>query len=187
MFCLPETPRYHLMKSRVEKAKETFRRMLGDQATEELVEEQVELVLNSLSETGQQQQLPDVWQPKYRRQLIVGAGLQALQQLCGINTVMYYSGIILQRAGFKSHQSAITFAILIAATNAVFTGVSLITIDRFGRRQLLLATLAGLSVGLFCLGLSFQMSNTSWLALFSLMIYVAFFATGIGTCFVIAM
>lgn len=62
--------------------------------------------------------------PSVRKALLVGCILQFLQQCAGINTVMYYSGIILQNAGFNQ-KMAIWLTSVVAFTNFVFSGIGL--------------------------------------------------------------
>ncbi|PSC72382.1 putative inositol transporter 2 [Micractinium conductrix] len=75
------------------------------------------------------------------RQLHVGVGLQVLQQVAGINTVMYYTPAILQLAGVEK-QAALLLSLLPAAANAAGTLVGMHAIDRHGRRRLLLTSIA---------------------------------------------
>ncbi|GAB4816004.1 hypothetical protein N2152v2_003050 [Parachlorella kessleri] len=94
------------------------------------------------------------------RQLHIGVGLQVLQQLCGINTVMYYTPAILELAGFHNKQTALLWALLPAGVNALGTVVGMFCIDRQGaevavrRRTLCLMAFfsaAGTGVGMFCI------------------------------------
>ena len=59
--------------------------------------------------------------PLARAQLHVGATLQIIQQLCGINTVMYFTPVILQMAGYADRQQALLWACLPAGCNALGT------------------------------------------------------------------
>lgn len=59
--------------------------------------------------------------PLARAQLHIGVALQALQQLCGINTVMYFTPVILQMAGYADRQQALLWACLPAGCNALGT------------------------------------------------------------------
>lgn len=101
----------------------------------------------------------DVWRelqtPSVVRALTLGCVLQALQQLCGINTVMYYGATIIQMAGFADASTAIWLAALVSFSNFVFTFVGIYLVDRVGRRVLTLASLAGVVVSLVALGASF--------------------------------
>lgn len=132
---------------------------------------------------------------EYRRLIMITSGLQALQQLSGINTVMYYSAFILRMAGFPSKASSILFSTLIGLSNALGSLVSMYTINRYRRRPLLLVTLVGVFVGLLNLALTFgkrdpngevaapkpgQISKSSYLALSSVIIYVIFYSLGLG-------
>ena len=134
-----------------------------------------------------------------RRALIVACGLQAAQQLSGFNLLMcvavrhrirssrrYYSARFLRAAGFS--QPAIA-ALPISVVNFAFTIVSLRLIDRVGRRPLLLRSLSGMVVGHVLIGLAFifvpraqtdSAGAGAWLALLAMVIFCAFYATGLG-------
>uniref|UniRef100_A0A0L8HGE7 Major facilitator superfamily (MFS) profile domain-containing protein n=1 Tax=Octopus bimaculoides TaxID=37653 RepID=A0A0L8HGE7_OCTBM len=92
------------------------------------------------------------------RALIVGCGLQLFQQLCGINTVMYYSASIIKMAGIRDESKAIWYASLTAAVNFLAGFSGLWMIERFGRRKLAMGSLAGVFVSLSILAIGFQLS-----------------------------
>lgn len=88
------------------------------------------------------------WQDKaVRRALLVGCVLQFIQQVAGINTVMYYSATILQTAGFPDNE-AIWLAAAVAFTNFAFTLLELYLVERTGRRRLTLGSLGGVVAAL---------------------------------------
>lgn len=101
----------------------------------------------------------NVWQeirsPSVVRALTLGCFLQALQQLCGINTVMYYGATIIQMAGFTDTSTAIWLSAVVSFSNFLFTFVGIYLVDRAGRRLLTLASLAGVVLSLLALGASF--------------------------------
>lgn len=68
---------------------------------------------------------------------------------------MYYAATILQMAGFRSNEGATSVAIIVAATNMVFTAVAITVIDKVGRRKMLLFTMIGMIAGLIALGATF--------------------------------
>jgi MFS transporter, SP family, arabinose:H+ symporter len=91
-----------------------------------------------------------------RRILLVGIALAVLQQWCGINVIFNYAQEIFAAAGYQI--SDILFNIVITGTvNVVFTFVAFVTIDRFGRRFLLLTGLTGLVVIYALLGLLYRL------------------------------
>ncbi|KAI8056162.1 major facilitator superfamily domain-containing protein [Syncephalis plumigaleata] len=97
----------------------------------------------------------DLLRPQYRRSLLVACGLQAFQQLSGFNTAMYYSASILRMSGFRDKQSAVTFSILVVATNMFMTLVAIRYVDRVGRRRILLYTIMAMALGLLLMGMAF--------------------------------
>eukprot|EP01095_Lingulamoeba_sp_RSL-Kostka_P000895 TRINITY_DN11191_c0_g1_i1.p1 TRINITY_DN11191_c0_g1~~TRINITY_DN11191_c0_g1_i1.p1 ORF type:complete len:329 (+),score=84.79 TRINITY_DN11191_c0_g1_i1:1084-2070(+) len=123
-----------------------------------------------------------------RHALIIGVMMQIFQQICGINTVMYYSSTILVKAGFGTEDDpadAIYGSIPIGFTNMIMSVVAVLLIDRAGRRPLLMFSLTGVMFSLSALAISFivQDSNTTvggWMALISLVMYLVFFAPGMG-------
>lgn len=89
------------------------------------------------------------------RALTLGCFLQALQQFCGINTVMYYGATIIQMAGFTDPSTAIWLSAVVSFSNFIFTFVGIYLVDRSGRRMLTLASLIGVILSLVALGASF--------------------------------
>jgi SP family myo-inositol transporter-like MFS transporter 13 len=73
--------------------------------------------------------------PALRRALCLGGTLQVVQQLSGINTVMYYSATIIVMAGVKDRSTAILIAAAVSLVNFVFTFVGVFLVDRLGRRK----------------------------------------------------
>ena len=125
--------------------------------------------------------------PTLRIPLIIGIGLAALQQATGINTVIYYAPTIFQFAGLGSAAASIFATIGVGVVNVLATLVALWLIDRVGRRPLLLVGEAGMMVSLIVLGIGFlwrgEGEMTGWITAGGLMIYVGFFAIGLGPVF----
>jgi SP family galactose:H+ symporter-like MFS transporter len=119
--------------------------------------------------------------------MIVGLGLAVFQQITGINTVIYYSPTIFKFAGIDGSGPAILAGAALAGVMWVFHVLAIFLIDRVGRRPLLLIGVAGQIVGLAILGAAFQFPQLaaikSYVAIGSLVIYVACFAFGLGPIF----
>jgi len=126
----------------------------------------------------------DIFAPRFRNALVIGMGLAAFQQITGINTITYYTPIILQMAGFHRASTAILATMLVGGVNLIFTILSLFLLDRVGRRPLLLGGIALMTVSLTALGYFFGGSHVSRaLILTSVLIYLASFAVGLGPIF----
>eukprot|EP00048_Salpingoeca_helianthica_P008950 m.128582 g.128582 ORF g.128582 m.128582 type:complete len:542 (+) comp14733_c0_seq4:122-1747(+) len=156
---LPESPRWLVEHGRYEQARAALRYVRHESVVEP------ELAQIQKSFAGQEQssfRWSDLQRlPHLRRALVVGIGLQAFQQLCGINTVMYYSATILKQAGIASTSSAIWLSAMVASCNFAFTLVGLALVERMGRRSLLLISATGVLFSLCLLGTSFLLSRAA--------------------------
>ena len=183
MIFLPESPRWLVKQGETGRARGILQKIRGTREFEtELAE-----IESSLKLTTEQGRLSDLLQPSLRAALIVGLGLAVFQQVTGINTVIYYAPIILQSAGIPTASGAILATAGIGLVNVLMTVVSMWLIDRVGRRPLLLVGIAGMVVTLSILAVSFRASAgtgaLSWLAVISIMLYVASFAISLGPIF----
>ena len=128
--------------------------------------------------------MSDLLRPGVRPILTIGLALALAQQFIGVNTVIYYAPTILQFTGTDAG-GAVGRTVFVGITNVVFTIVAVLLIDRVGRRRLLLTGTAICIVSLTTLGLFFAIGwlqdNVGWLALASLMTYIAGFADRPGT------
>ena len=91
-----------------------------------------------------------------RRALYAGIAVQVAQQFVGINTVMYYSPTIVQFAGIASNSTALALSLVTSGLNAIGSIVSMVFIDRFGRRKLMLVSMIGIIVCLVVLSATFN-------------------------------
>ena len=91
--------------------------------------------------------------PAHRRAIVASASLAALQQLCGINVVVYFAPTILRRLGF-SPAAAILYAACVGAVQIACGGLVSRVIDRVGRRVVSLRGIVGMAFGLACLSAS---------------------------------
>ena len=99
--------------------------------------------------------IKDLW--AVRRQLSLGVGLLMLQQLIGINTIMYYSVSILVQARVGTVQQSIWLAVPVAASQLVGCLIGGALIDRVGRRVLALFSLTGAALSLALEGGAFYL------------------------------
>jgi MFS transporter, SP family, galactose:H+ symporter len=181
MFFLPETPRWLIRSGRRELARGVLIRIRDSSD----VDPEISEIEASLAQQVQSGSWSDLFHRHVRPALVVGLGLAVFQQITGINTVIYYAPKILQAAGFASASGAILATAGVGVVNFGMTIVAMLLVDRIGRRPLLLVGIAGMIVTLAVLALSFHstFANLEWIAVISLMGYVASFAIGLGPIF----
>lgn len=150
---LPESPRYLISKGRQEEAWRVLRQIRGTDDVQTEVDHIEAEILHAKEQTV------NIWDALCSRAVLralgLGCFLQALQQLCGINTVMYYGATIIQLAGFTKPATAIYLSALVSFSNFIFTFVGIYLVDRKGRRMLTLGSLIGIILSLTALGASF--------------------------------
>ncbi|ADZ09543.1 sugar transporter [Methanobacterium lacus] len=182
MFFMPPSPRWLISKGFESKAVAVLKKIRGiDNVDKEVNEIEQTLLLENEGKWS------DLLEPKIRSALIIGIGLAAFQQLTGINTVIYYAPTILEFAGLQTATVTIFATVGIGVVNVLLTVVSILLIDRLGRRPLLLAGITGMIVSLGIMGLAFIIpgltSSLGWLAVICLMLYVGSFAISLGPIF----
>ncbi|HVU45726.1 MAG TPA: sugar porter family MFS transporter, partial [Terracidiphilus sp.] len=149
---VPESPRWLATKGRTQQALEVLSR-LGGRSYAERVLAEFAVVSQSQAEQGLWSELK---LKSFRRILLLGVLLAVLQQWCGINVIFNYAQEIFAAAGYQV--SDILFNIVVTgAVNVIFTFVAFFTIDRLGRRFLLLAGLSGLVCIYSVLGLLYRL------------------------------
>ncbi|MBN1997936.1 sugar porter family MFS transporter [candidate division KSB1 bacterium] len=170
---VPESPRWLIKKERDGEALAVLTKV----NTKEIAQKEVRDIRETIKlESGSMLELV---KPGFRIALIIGMALAVFQQITGINTVLYYAPRIFENAGFE-RVSALLQAVLVGLVNLVFTLVAIFTIDRVGRKPLLLVASVGMGVSFLLVGLFFRLDNVFWILVF-IFTYVAFFALAMGS------
>jgi MFS transporter, SP family, galactose:H+ symporter len=180
MLLMPETPRWLFANERDDDG----RRVLAhSRAADEVVEAEHE-IRESLAQTQGGGKIRALLSPALRRPLLIGIGLAVLQQVTGINTVIYYGPQIFQLAGAGGNEAALLATTIVGIVNVVLTVVAIVAIDRWGRKPLLYLGVAGMGIALTALALAFGLPALAGarapIALGSLMLYVGCFAFSLG-------
>jgi len=182
MLFLPETPRWLVAQGREAEGRAVLERVEDPDLVEEAIRKMKE---DAAAESRYGGAVAEILQPWLRTPLQIGILIFFFQQFSGINTIIYYSPIIFQMAGFTSNAASIAPAVVVGIVNVLFTFVSIALLDRVGRRPLYLVGFSGLIVALFALGLSFQFQAqlgdaAKWATVGSMLLFCAFFALSLG-------
>jgi len=177
---LPESPRWLFSKERAAEAKRVLD-SYTDEAGAQLLLDDIRGGLATQMET----RWSALWSPAVRGSLLIAVGFTVLQQVTGINTVIYYGPQIFTTAGIGSSTNAILATLLVAITNVLATVVALALVDRIGRKPLLYAGVGGMTVSLFTLAVAFHFqavlgASLGILATVCLMLYITCFAASMG-------
>lgn len=160
---LPESPRWLIKKSRKKEAKQSLIRIRNSETVEEEIWE-IENIFkaapSSIKNSGAGNLLLMMLKSRsVRRALMVGCGIQLFAEFSGVNTIIYYSGIIIQMSGVGDMTTVIWNTVIINFINLTFAIVGVWLVDRVGRRTLAIIGLLGLSVSSCCLGTIFLMAT----------------------------
>jgi sugar porter (SP) family MFS transporter len=181
MWGMPFSPRWLMMRGKTDAARRDLQKIRG---TENVGTELSEM--QSTLATSHGAGLHDLLAPAVRRGLVVGIGLALLQQITGVNTVIYYAPMIFKMAGVTGSSASILATVGLGCVNVIFTLVSIFLVDRLGRRPLLLLSIAGMIGGLVLLALSLRHVERGAAGagpIAGLLIYIAAFAIGLGPVF----
>ena len=158
---MPESARWLLKMGRRDEARASLLKVDGPEIADgELAQIEKDLVAE---EQEGQASWGEVMAPSLRRALWVGIGLAVLQQVTGINAIIYYANEIFAEAGFTTaEQQAKATLWAVGVVNVLATLIAVAWVDKFGRRPLLLTGLVGMTVSLGAVGLSFAaLENTA--------------------------
>ena len=179
IFFLPHSPRWILAKGKYNQAWKILHKIHG---CENKAQEEFELIKASLAEKigGLKILFSKVFWPA----ILVAGGLAFLQQVTGVNTILYYAPTILKMAGFGSDTAAIAASIIVGLIFVSFTIIAILLIDKLGRRPLLLLGVGVMAIGLLALSGIFHTdihsASLKFLAVASMLLFIIGFAISLG-------
>ncbi|KAF6172919.1 hypothetical protein GIB67_035473 [Kingdonia uniflora] len=131
---LPDTPNYLIDSNKHKEAKVVLKRIRG---TDDIDEEYNDISLASQASKLVNDPWKKILERKYRPHIIMAALLPGLQQLTGINVVMFYAPVLFKTLGF-GNEASLASAVITGGVNVAATFVSVALVDRKGRRFLLI-------------------------------------------------
>ncbi|NIJ44645.1 SP family xylose:H+ symportor-like MFS transporter [Wenyingzhuangia heitensis] len=169
LFTVPDTPRSLVMKEQPEKALDVLIKVNG--------EEQAKLILEDIKGTT------DHTSGKLFSfgiaVIIIGVLISIFQQFVGINVVLYYAPEIFKSMG-SGTDTALLQTIIVGGVNLVFTILAIQTVDKLGRKPLMIIGALGMAIAMFALGGAFFSHSVGSFALICMLVYVASFAMSWG-------
>ena len=169
LMLIPETPRYLIMKGKDDEALKLISKISGKESALK--------VHSEIKETLQERNVP--WLSYGFFIIFIGIILSVFQQFVGINVVLYYAGNIFRNMGASTDTSLLQ-TIIVGAINMLFTVIAIFTVDRFGRKPLMITGAMIMAISMLSLGFSFFSNQTGFIALFFMLLYIAGFAMSWG-------
>jgi sugar porter (SP) family MFS transporter len=176
---IPESPRWLIEKKREDEA----RRILEKVGGKEFARTELDGIKEAISqESGTWGEL---FSARLRLPLVIGVLLAILQQVTGINVFMYFGATIFKTMSSSTGVDAgLLQQCIINGTGVLFTLIAIASVDRWGRKPLMLVGSAGMGISLLAMGVMAQTLTdpaavSGWM-LFFIVLYIACFGLSVG-------
>lgn len=168
LFFVPKTPRYLVLIEQEEKAFSILEKINGQKKAKE--------ILNDIKSTVHEktEKLFTYGVPV----IIIGILLSVFQQVIGINAVLYYAPRMFENAGAEG--GGMMQTVIMGIVNILFTLVAIFTVDRFGRKPLLIIGSIGMAIGAFAVAICDNIGLKGIIPVLSIIVYAAFFMMSWG-------
>ena len=141
LFFVPETPRYLALKNKDDKALMILTKINGASRAKEIFVEIKNSVEHSSAKLFSYGKIV----------IIIGILLSVFQQFVGINVALYYAPRIFESMGAAKDASMLQ-TVVMGVVNVIFTVVAIVTVDKWGRKPLLMVGSVGMAIGMFAIG-----------------------------------
>ncbi|GBQ11429.1 sugar porter family MFS transporter [Swaminathania salitolerans] len=177
IFCIPESPRWHVLKGRHDEALKTLTRISNEGHARNLLRE-IQQSLNDAAKTslGFARVLRD---PRARWIIFVGAMIGGMQQITGINVMMYYAPMLLKSTS-GSYQAALFQTIWIGLALLAGCVINAWIVDKHGRKPLIFWGSIGMVIGLLIVSVALYTQTTGLLALTGMIVFMLTFGFSWG-------
>lgn len=174
LFVVPESPRWLIKQGRGEEAFAVLARIEGG----DYAQNEVKLIEETVSHESAS--LKQLFHPGMKIVLVIGVVLAVLQQVTGINVFLYFGSEIFENIGGETIDAALLQQVIVGGVNLLFTVIAIWTVDKLGRKILMIIGAIGMGVSLFAMGLAGCLQTTGiWILIFVLG-YIACFALSVG-------
>jgi sugar porter (SP) family MFS transporter len=175
MFAVPESPRWLAKNGKRQKARAILARIGGEVYANRAVAE----IEATLIDKTEKVNFKDLFERKMVGILGLGIALAVFQQWCGINVIFNYAEEVFSAAGYKVSDILLNIVIT-GAVNLIFTFVAMATVDRAGRRILMLVGAAGLAVIYTVLGACYRLQSQGFHMLLLVVGAIGFYACSLA-------
>jgi SP family xylose:H+ symportor-like MFS transporter len=166
---VPDTPRWLVLRGRNDEALAQLQRVTD--------EADARSILADIQRTLEVRSGP--WFSFGATVIVVGVLISVFQQFVGINAVLYYAPLMFQNMG-ASTDTALLQTIIVGAANVIFTVVAIVSVDRLGRKPLLIAGAVVMAAAMIALGCLFNARVVGLGALIAVVVYIGGFAFSWG-------
>ncbi|WP_299580871.1 D-xylose transporter XylE [uncultured Sunxiuqinia sp.] len=169
LFFVPETPRYLALNHKDEEALAILSKINGQERAQQILQEIKNTVEKSSARLFAYGKVI----------IIIGILLSVFQQFVGINVALYYAPRIFESMGAEKDASMLQ-TVVMGLVNVIFTVVAIVTVDKWGRKPLLMVGSIGMAIGMFAIGTLAFMQIIGISTLVFIIIYTASFMMSWG-------
>ncbi len=181
VFFLPESPRWLCLNNLRERAVTVLK---GLHLSDAEIASEIAEIEDSLKVKSKGWQL-FLENPNFRRAIFLGISLQIIQQLTGINVIMYYAPRIFEIAGFGDVTQQMWGTVIVGMTNVLATFIAIAFVDKIGRKPIMYAGFVTMGLAMVTVGIIFNVGveghqELAYPAIAALLVFIIGFAMSAG-------